>query len=201
MRKYNKIIGYCRVSTKGQLDGYGLEVQEEAILSHYPTAKIYKEQYTGSKADRPEFTKMLEELEEGTLLVVPKLDRLARNLLDGVKVIKDLIDRGVDIHVLDYGYVENTPQGRMMVNMMLTFAEYERELIINRMADGKKVAKKLKGSSYKEGRPRKVDDQMFMHIIELKKSGKTYDDMAKLTGLGRNTIARYLREARELGLI
>lgn len=201
MRKYNKVIGYARVSTKSQLDGYGLDVQEEAIKSHYPTAIIYKEQFTGSKTNRPEFTKMLAELEEGTLLVVPKLDRLARNLLDGVKVIKDLIDKGVDIHVLDYGYVENTPQGRMMVNMMLTFAEYERELIINRMADGKKVAKKIKGSNYKEGRPKKVDDQMYLHLIELKNSGKTYDDMAKLTGLGRNTVARYLRQAREEGLL
>ena len=86
------IKGYCRVSTKGQLEGNGLEAQEKEILDKYSNAEIVKEAFTGTKTDRPMFNKLIEELQEGDTLVVTKLDRLARNTVEGIQIIEKLFD-------------------------------------------------------------------------------------------------------------
>ncbi len=84
------IYGYVRVSTRKQVDGDGLEVQRNDILSKYPTALIFDEQYTGTKVDRPIFKKLIESLTTGDILVVSKLDRCARNTVEGIKVVEQL---------------------------------------------------------------------------------------------------------------
>ena len=84
------IYGYTRVSSKKQLDGYGLDVQKTEILSKYPTAIIYEEQYTGTKVDRPVFTNVFNNLKEGDVLVVARLDRFARNTTEGIKIVENL---------------------------------------------------------------------------------------------------------------
>ena len=84
------IYGYVRVSTRKQVDGYGLEVKKNDILSKYPTAIIFDEQYTGTKLDRPIFKKLIESLKTGDILVVSKLDRFARNTVEGIKVVEKL---------------------------------------------------------------------------------------------------------------
>ena len=88
------IYGYCRVSTKGQAkDGNSLEAQEQEILSRYSEAHIYKEAYTGTTTDRPMFNEVIQQMQAGDMLVVAKLDRLARNTEEGIKIVKDLFTK------------------------------------------------------------------------------------------------------------
>lgn len=88
------IYGYTRVSTKGQAkEGNGLEAQKRDFKK-YENAKIFEESYTGTKVERPVFNKVLEQLQEGDTLVVSKLDRLARNTVEGIKIVEDLFKKG-----------------------------------------------------------------------------------------------------------
>ncbi|WP_283714125.1 recombinase family protein, partial [Clostridium perfringens] len=144
------IYGYTRVSTKGQAkEGNGLEAQKKEILKKYENAKIFEESYTGTKVERPVFNKVLEQLQEGDTLVVSKLDRLARNTVEGIKIVEDLFKKGVAVHVLNIGLLENTTMGKFFLTTMLAVAEMERNTIIERTQAGKEIARSKKG--FKEG--------------------------------------------------
>ena len=149
--------GYGRISSTtryaGGEDGNSLESQERK-LKEAGCGKIILEAYTGTKMERPKFTKLIEGLREGDTLVVCKLDRFARTATDGVNLIKELLERGVSVHVLNMGLVENTPTGRLTLTIMMAFAEYERDMIVERLADGKAEAKR-KDPNYREGRKAK----------------------------------------------
>lgn len=146
--------GYGRVSSTtryaGGEDGNSLESQEKK-LRDAGCEEIILEAYTGTKMERPKFTKLLNKLEAGDTLIVCKLDRFARTATDGVNLIKELLGRGISVHVLNMGLVEDTPTGRLVLTIMMAFAEYERDMIIERLNDGK-VEAKAKNPDYKEGR-------------------------------------------------
>lgn len=148
------IYGYGRVSSttryKGGDDGASLEAQEKK-LREAGCEEIVLEAYTGTKMERPKFTKLIEKLEEGDTLVVCKLDRFARTAAEGSLLIRDLVNRGVRVNILNMGIADNTPMGKLTVTMLLAFAEYERDMIIERLADGKAEAKR-KNPKYREGR-------------------------------------------------
>ena len=181
------IYGYTRVSTRKQVDGYGLDVQRKEILSKYPDAKIYEEQYTGVKLDRPVFTGLLLMLKENDILVVSRLDRFARNTVEGIKVVEELFKRKVAIHILNIGLLEDTPMGRFFITTMLAVAELERNMIIERTQTGKELAK-LK-EEYKEGRPRKyTDDELIEAVLLL--NDFSYREVVELTGMSKSTIIR-----------
>lgn len=146
--------GYGRVSSTtryaGGEDGNSLESQDKK-LREAGCEEIVLEAYTGTKMERPKFTKLLNKLERGDTLIVCKLDRFARTASDGVNLIKELLGRGVSVHVLNMGLVEDTPTGRLVLTIMMAFAEYERDMIIERLNDGKAEAK-AKNPEYREGR-------------------------------------------------
>lgn len=183
------IKGYCRVSTKGQLEGNGLEAQEKEILDKYSNAEIVKEAFTGTKTDRPMFNKLIEELQEGDTLVVTKLDRLARNTVEGIQIIEKLFAKGVSVHVLNVGLLENTTMGKFFLTTLLAVAEMERNIIIERTQSGKEIAKK--NPNFKEGRPKVHKDSQKAHALELLYSGKTYKQVEALTGISKSTLIRY----------
>lgn len=131
------IYGYTRVSTRKQVDGYGLEVQKKEILSKYSSAIIIEEQYTGTKVNRPLFNELLNKLEANDILVVSKLDRFARNTVEGIKVVEQLFKKKVAIHILNVGLLEDTPMGRFFLTTMLAVAELERNMIVERTQTGK----------------------------------------------------------------
>lgn len=143
--------GYARVSTKGQQrDGNSLDEQWEK-LKNYGCDEIVQEAYTGTKMDRPKMAELLNRLQPGDELVVCKLDRFARTAAEGSTIIKDLVDRGIVVNVLNMGKADNTPMGKLMVTIMLAFAEYERDMIVERTQSGKEIARQKEG--FKEGRP------------------------------------------------
>lgn len=146
MAKY----GYCRVSSVGQqLDGNSLPEQERQ-LRDAGAEEIVLECYTGTEIVRPKFTPMLEKLKPGDTLFVTKLDRFAR-ASDAGKLIEELVNRGVTVNILNFGVANNSPTGKLMLNIIFSFAQYERDMIWERTQEGK-MAARAKNPDYKEGR-------------------------------------------------
>jgi DNA invertase Pin-like site-specific DNA recombinase len=172
--------GYARVSTLAQ----DLDVQIQALQAE-GCEVIYKEKFTGTKTDRPEFNKVLEALQEGDTLVVTKLDRFARSAVEGIQTVKALFARGVKVHILNMGLVENTPTGRLIFNILSSFAEFERDMIVERTQEGKALAKQR--DDFREGRPRKHSKQQVLHALELLKT-HTYKEVEAMTGIKKRTL-------------
>jgi len=172
--------GYARVSTVAQ----DLEVQIQALQAE-GCEVIYKEKFTGTKTDRPEFNKVLEALQEGDTLVVTKLDRFARSAVEGIQTVKALFARGVKVHILNMGLVENTPTGKLIFNILSSFAEFERDMIVERTQEGKALAKLR--DDFREGRPRKHSKQQVLHALELLRT-HTYKEVEAMTGIKKRTL-------------
>ena len=188
--------GYGRVSSRGQQrDGNSLDDQKKKLMeAGCAEADIVLEAFTGTTMDRPGFTEIVESLEEGDTLVVTKLDRFARTASDGVKVIKDLMARGVNVHVLNMGLVEDTPTGRLILNILLAFAEFEKDNIVERLADGKE-AERAKNPEYKEGRKAIEVPEGFEEYRERAAAGEITVKMAcEELGVSRSTWYKWVRE-------
>lgn len=196
------VYGYARVSTKSQLDNNSLEQQEQEIKSKYIGATVVKEQYTGSTTNRPKFKWLLGKLKKDDVLVVCKLDRLARTTQEGIQIVRGLFERGVAIHVLNVGLLEDTTMGNFFINTLLAVAEMERNLIVERTQAGKAIAKQ--NPNFREGRPRIHKKAAVEHAIELLEetdaTGKrlrTYKQVEELTGISKATIVRARKAKRE----
>lgn len=141
--------GYGRVSGAWQeLNGNSLTEQEKQLLEA-GADEVICECYTGTKTDRPKFTALLNKLQSGDTLIVTKLDRFAR-ASDAGKIIEELVNRGVTVNILNFGIANNTPTGKLMLNIIFSFAQYERDMIWERTQEGKAAARMKEG--YKEGR-------------------------------------------------
>lgn len=126
------IYGYARVSTKAQAkDGNSLEAQVTQLREHGAT-KLFCDSFTGSQTDRPEFQELLNVLAAGDTLIVTKLDRFARSLSQGSALVSELIERGVTIHILNIGMMDNSPANTLVRNIFFSFAEFERQMIVER---------------------------------------------------------------------
>lgn len=189
------LYGYARVSTRGQQrDGNGLDAQREALKAA-GCSKVVEEAYTGTTVDRPVLDSLLSTLVEGDTLVVSKLDRIARTTVDGCRLVRDLIDRGVAVRVLNMGTLDNTPVGKMMVSVMFAMAEFERDMIVQRTREGREVARQRDG--YREGRPRKeVDlDLVRLHSGMVERREETVAEACEAVGVGRTLWYRLRKEA------
>lgn len=186
----SKIIGYCRVSTKGQLDGYSIDQQIAEILSVYREVRIFEEGLSGAK-ERPVFNEVLDLLEKGDILVVTKLDRFCRTTKEGLQYIDMLLEKGVKIHILNMGLIENTPVGKLIVTNLLAFAEFERAMIIERTQAGKTIAKTKEG--FKEGRPPKYTKKQLdnaLSMLTINGGNHSYTQVEELLGISKSTLIR-----------
>lgn len=184
-----KRYGYARVSTTGQ----ELDSQIKA-LENERCDKIYSEKFTGTKMNRPEFNKLLEVLQPGDTLIVTKLDRFARSAADGMNTIKELFKQGIRVHVLNMGIIEDTPTGRLIFNIMSSFAEFERDMIVERTQEGKAIAKL--NPDFKEGRPKKYKQSKIESALILKET-HSYKQVEEITGISKSTLIRAVRKAKE----
>jgi|SRR5690625_500764 len=184
--------GYARISTLGQ----DLRAQIETLKKE-GCDKIFTEKFTGTKIDRKEFNLLLKIIKEGDTLVVTKLDRFARSVKGGIEVIKNLFERGIRVHVLNMGVIENTPTGRLIFNIMMSFAEFERDMIVERTQEGKMIAKQ--DPSFREGRPKKFSRKQIEHAIKLKET-HTYKQVEELTGISKPTLYRAIKNKQLLSM-
>ena len=126
------IFGYARVSTKTQArDGNSLDAQQ-AALTAAGAEKIYTDTFTGTKMDRPEWDRLRAQLRRGDVLIVTRLDRLARSVSQASGMITDMIDEGVTINVLNLGILSNDLVNTLLRNVLLSFAQFERDMIVQR---------------------------------------------------------------------
>lgn len=190
----SKRKGYGRVSSPGQeREGNSLEDQEKK-LRDAGCAEIVLEVFTGTTMERPKFTELIKSLEPGDTLVVTKLDRFARTASDGVNMIKSLMANGISVHVLNMGLVEDTPTGRLILNVLLAFAEFERDNIVERLSDGKAEAKS-KNPDYKEGRKALDIHPKFDWYREQTGEGTlTVVEACAEMGISRSTWYKWTRE-------
>ena len=190
--------GYARVSTVHQRkDGNSLEDQRNQLLQE-GCDFIIEEQFTGSRMDRPKFKLLCDQLNAGDTLVVCKLDRFARTVVEGALTCRELMQRGIRIHILNMGIIEDTPVGRLILTTFLAFAEFERDIIRERTMAGKEVARQRPG--YREGRPEIYTEEVRRRTV-LIASELSIRMTAKVTGISRSTVQRWVHEVNSTPLV
>ena len=150
--------------------------------------------YTGKTTDRPALNRLLKKLGRGDKLIVTKMDRFARTATEGGALVRDLQERGVVIHILNMGLIDESPIGNLMVNMLLAFAQFEREMIVERTQTGKALAR-ARGKRV-DGRPKKFTKTQLDHAMNLLES-HSYSEVSELTTISVSTLVR--EKERRLG--
>ena len=187
-------FAYARVSTRKQSrDGNGLDDQISQLkLAGYD--ELIVEQFSGSTTKRPALDSLIQRLTSGDTLIVTKLDRFARSTADGSALIKDFMNRGVAVHILNMGLIDNTPTGKLITNILLAFAEYERDMIVERTQAGKEIARTKEG--FRDGRP-PIDPKRKAFAVDLILNRHySYTKTSEVTGLSKSTLVRAVRAVR-----
>lgn len=189
------IYGYARVSTKGQArDGNSLEEQTNQLVAR-GAEKIFADSFTGTKRHRPELDRLLGVLTAGDTLIVTKLDRVARSTIQGIELITELRSKGVTVDILNMGVLNDTPTGNLMMHIMLAFAEYDRDMIVQRTQEGKAIAREKPG--WREGRKRKeVNRKAYEECLRMLEDGEsTVSECCKDLGISRSKWYSMTKEA------
>ena len=180
-------IGYARVSSHGQ----SLDVQLEKLNAD-GCGEIFMEKRSGRTRDeRPELAACLRYVRKGDVLVITKLDRLARSMLHLQQIADELRQKGVELVVVDQALDTTTPTGKLMFNMIGAFAEFENDLRRERQADG--ITKAL-DNGVKFGAKPKVTQEQIEEIISKRNEGVLIKDLMTEYGLSKASIYRILSE-------
>lgn len=177
-------IGYARISTVDQ----NLALQKEA-LEKAGCERIYEDEMSGTKDNRPGLNKALEMLRENDTLVVWKLDRLGRSVKSLIELVSDLNAKNINFKSLTDSIDTSTPSGRFFFNVMAALAQMERELIVERTTAGLAIAKK-KGKI--GGRKRVMTDSKLASAKRLLETGVSPKDVAKDLGVSIATLYRWI---------
>ncbi|MBB1317814.1 recombinase family protein [Shewanella sp. SR43-4] len=183
------MIAYARCSTQNQ----SLDAQLEQ-LKHCD--KVFKEKLSGGKSDRPELQRAIDYLRKGDSLVITKLDRLARSLTDLHKLIEMIECKGATLNVLNQAIDTSTSSGKLMFSMLGAFAEFEKDLINERVQEG---LDRAKAKGVKFGKPRRIQDKERKRIVELvddENSNLTKQEIADMMGCSRNQVYKIYREEK-----
>ena len=178
-------LGYARVSTGDQnLDG------QCRRLSAAGCEKLFEEKISGVMRDRPRLEKLIEQLRKGDVLVVTRLDRLARSTSDLLRIAERLTEKSAGLQSLDEPWADTTsPSGRMVMTIFAGIAEFERTLILSRTTDGR-MAAKARGVAF--GRPRKLRPDQRELARELVRDGKSIGAVARTFNVHPATIYRVI---------
>src|SRR5262245_31870895 len=177
------VYGYARVSTDGQS-----LTSQDAELHDAGCAKVYAEKISGARSNRPELAKVLKRLDTGDVLIVTRLDRLARSTRDLLNILDDTAKRGAGFKSLHDAWADTTSaHGRLMVTVLAGLAEFERELILARTSDGRARAK-ARGVRF--GRPAALTSHQRTEALQRLANGEVQADLARSYGVSQATISR-----------
>jgi DNA invertase Pin-like site-specific DNA recombinase len=177
------VFGYARVSTDGQT-----LASQDAELMAAGCVKVFAEKVSGARTDRAELGKVMKRLEAGDVLIVTRLDRLARSTRDLLNILHQLAEKGAKFKSLHDPWCDtSTPQGELLVTVLAGFATFERHLIKARTDDGRKRAKE-RGVPF--GRPRKLNGDQRREALDRLAKGESLVDVARTFGVAPTTIGR-----------
>jgi len=180
-------LGYARVSKSEGQD----TAAQVAALRGAGVERIFEEHASGGRWDRPELDRLLDHLRPGDVVVVWKLDRLSRSLMDLLRIIEKIEAAGAGFHSLTESIDTTTPAGRMMMQMVGSFAEFEREMIRQRTRAGLERARR---EGRVGGRRPKLSPRLRREVVEMVSTGrKTAAEAARLFGVHPATVGRILR--------
>ncbi|WP_420591394.1 recombinase family protein [Bacterioplanoides sp.] len=183
-------IGYARVSTFGQ----SLDAQIEALNG---CDKIFQEKISGSKRERPALDAALDYVRDGDVLIVTKLDRLARNTAHLLELVEVFEAKGVTLQIKNIGIDTGTPTGRLMLTMIGAIATFEREIMLERQAEG--IAKAKQDGRYKGRKP--TAQAKKTELLELIAKGISKRQAASKLGISESSVYRILTKINSSGLI
>lgn len=184
--------GYARVSTTTQ----DLNSQIKNLIdSGVSKNNIFKDKFTGTTTDRPHFNELIQKLKSGDTLTITKLDRLARNTKEALSIIEQLLENDIAINVLNMGKIENTSIGKLIYTVLLSVAELERDMIVERTQEGKAYAKKH-NPNFKEGRPRRKLNDRYLKAIEIMQTN-SISETSTITGISTATLKRIRKQYKD----
>ncbi|WP_422406987.1 MULTISPECIES: recombinase family protein [Gammaproteobacteria] len=186
------IYGYARVSTEHQhLSAQVTELKEAGVEN------IYEDKKTGKDINREGLNDLLQQLKKGDTLVITKMDRIARNVREGIALIDELTEQEITLKVLNMGTFDSSPNSRLIRNILLSVADWEREMMLERQRAGIEEAKKR--GVYK-GMPKKYTDKHkgLQHALDLfnnrDTNGLSVKEIAEITKISRATLYRAVKE-------
>jgi DNA invertase Pin-like site-specific DNA recombinase len=182
------IIGYARVSTADQ----ELEAQMEQLCS-LPCEKIFQEKISGATIERPQLTALLEYVREGDVLVVCKLDRIARSTKNLLDIVEQLEKKKVAFRVLNINLDTTTATGKLMLSMLAAIGQFEREMMLERQAEGIRIAKQ-KGIYTGRKPTARLKSNRALELLSL---GRTKQSVADELGVSLSSVYRIALENRE----
>ncbi|MGL4350446.1 MAG: recombinase family protein [Aeromonas sobria] len=176
------LVGYARVSTVGQ----SLDTQLQALAD---CNTIFQEKVSGARDDRPQLALLLDVVCEGDVVIVTKLDRLARNTRHLLEISEHLQHKRVALRILNLGINTSTPTGKLMLTMIGAIATFERELMLERQAEGIELAKQR--GVYKGRKPTAMAKRE--EVLALIAQGLTKAEIARQVGISRSSVQRIIK--------
>ena len=180
------LVGYARVSTVGQ----SLDTQLQALAE---CSTIFQEKVSGARDDRPQLAQLLNFVREGDVVLVTKLDRLARNTRHLLEISEYLQSKQVALRILNLGINTSTPTGKLMLTMIGAIATFERELMLERQAEGIELAKQR--GVYKGRKPTAMAKGN--EVLALLARGLTKAETARQAGISVSSVQRILKATEQ----
>ncbi|AZO61223.1 MAG: recombinase family protein [Mesorhizobium sp.] len=181
------LVGYARTSTTDQKAGLEAQLRD---LDAAGCKKVFREELSSVADTRPQLQAALDWVREGDTLLVTKLDRLARSVADLVTITEALRAKGVGLRILAMNLDTATPTGKLMLNLLGSIAEFERELMLERQREG--IAKAKAEGKYVGRQP--TARRQASEVLRLKSEGKSVGDIVAALGISRASVFRILAE-------
>lgn len=185
-------LGYARVSTAGQ----DLSSQLKA-LENAGAEKLYTDKKSGKDMNRAGLRDVLTGLRNGDTLLVTKMDRIARNVNEGIILIEELNNKGISLHVLNMGTFDNSPTSKLLRNILLSVAEWEREMMLERQREGIAIAKaqgKYKGRVKTYSKKHKGMQEAVKMFADRANNNMSVKDICEIYSVGRTSLYKVARE-------
>jgi DNA invertase Pin-like site-specific DNA recombinase len=192
--------GYARVSTKASRNRKRVQHVDNQVdrlkAQGIPPRRIFTDEYTGRKFDRPDWVRLMAVLEPGDRLYVTKMDRLGRSMVDLVKILLDLTERGVVIYTLDQGVIDpSTPTGKLLMHFMAALAEWESDMARERTREGLEAAVERHGGQLPLRGKAEDTDLKLAKARALVAAGTPVRDACKAAGISKTHFYRTVNAA------